>query len=127
MQENWCDPKQEKDPNFDADYLGPYYLAAGQSDDPLLVWRRLSTLGAVPPATREAAEVAAAFIRESPFFDASFYSRRLPEGLDPAVHYVVIGEALGWKPSGILQSAILPGEVCGYQGCQCLAAQAFPE
>ena len=38
-------------------------------------------------------------IRETPFFDASSYGRRLPEGMDPAVHYAVIGEALGWAAS----------------------------
>jgi glycosyltransferase involved in cell wall biosynthesis len=41
----------------------------------------------------------AAFIRQSPFFNAPFYGRRLPEDMDPAVHYAVIGEALGWAPS----------------------------
>ena len=108
------DLEQQKDPGFDADFLRSYYSAAGQSGDPLLVWRKLSTIGVAPPATFEAAEGNAAFIRETPFFDASSYGRRLPEGMDPAVHYAVIGEALGWAASESLRSAILRGMLSGY-------------
>ena len=86
-------------PSFDAAFFGPFYTAAGHSDDPLVVWRNLSRSGAVPPATPEAAETIAATVRLSPFFDAGFYGRHLPSGMDPALHYAVIGEIEGWAPS----------------------------
>lgn len=92
-------PRRDADPGFDAVFLRPFYAASGQWDDPLLVWRNLSTAGAAPPATRQAAEAMAAAVRESSFFSAQFYGQRLPDGMDPALHYVVIGEAMGWSPS----------------------------
>jgi glycosyltransferase involved in cell wall biosynthesis/SAM-dependent methyltransferase len=91
-------PKQDADPSFDAVFLKPFYAAAGRSEEPISVWRDLSAAGAVP-ATRQAAEAVAAAVRQSQFFNTEFYSRRLPEGMDPALHYAVIGEAMGWSPS----------------------------
>ena len=91
--------RQEPEPSFDEAFWGPYYAAAGQRDVPLLVWRDLPATGAVLPTTREAAEAIAAAVRQNPFFDAQFYERRLPKGMDPALHYAIIGESLGWAPS----------------------------
>jgi glycosyltransferase involved in cell wall biosynthesis len=51
------------------------------------------------PTNRAEAEPVADWIRTSPFFDANAYTERLGPGLDPAIHYVVIGELLGWNPS----------------------------
>jgi glycosyltransferase involved in cell wall biosynthesis len=95
----FCEPQREPELNFDAAFVGPYYAAAGQTANPLRVWRNLSTRGAVPPTTHEEAEAIASTVRQSEFFDAEFYGQGLPQGVDPALHYVVIGEALEWAPS----------------------------
>ncbi len=95
----WLPSFEMRNPSFDAAFLAPLYAAAGRSGDPLSVWRNLSSMGAIPPTNREAAEAMAAAVRRSSLFDAQFYGARLPKGVDPALHYVVIGEILEWAPS----------------------------
>ena len=95
----WYGANQDQ-PDIDAGFLLPFYAAAGQAGHPVSVWRDLRGKGgAVPPATREEAEKMATAVRANPDFDAEFYSRRLPENIDPALHYAVVGEILGWAPS----------------------------
>ena len=89
----------EPNESFDSAFLQPFYEAAGLSSPPLSVWRELFALGMCVPRTRKLAKRMAALVRQSPLFDAAFYARRLPEGMDPALHYVVVGECLEWKPS----------------------------
>ena len=51
------------------------------------------------PTNRTEAEALANRIRTSRFFDAETYAEGLSRGLDPAIHYAVIGELLGRSPS----------------------------
>jgi glycosyltransferase involved in cell wall biosynthesis len=85
---------------FEGQFLLPYYQSAGLTGPPALTWLELSIMpGRRVPSSRAEAESMADRFRSSPFFDAAEYARRLPTGLDPAVHYVVVGEVLGWPPS----------------------------
>lgn len=86
-------------PRFDGDFLAPYYAAAGLSEPPAYIWLALAGAGGALPANQAEAEHLAAPLRASVLFDTAYYRRRLPQGLDPALHYAVIGEALGWRPS----------------------------
>ncbi|MCX5493264.1 methyltransferase domain-containing protein [Kaistia dalseonensis] len=86
-------------PHVDAAFVRPFYAAAGQIGNPIRIWRKLSENGAAPPATIAEAKQMAAEVRVSPYFDADFYGRRLPSDMDAALHYVIVGENLGWAPS----------------------------
>jgi glycosyltransferase involved in cell wall biosynthesis len=76
----------EPRPDFEGAYLQPFYEATGAYGPPL-------------PSTRGEAEARANRIRASTLFDSAWYGRFLPEGIDPALHYVIAGEAAGWRPS----------------------------
>ncbi|MDQ6670567.1 MAG: glycosyltransferase [Chloroflexota bacterium] len=89
----------EPNAQFDGTFLRPFYEAAGHRGPPALTWLDLSALGIRVPRTRAEAEHIAARVRASDVFDAAAYSRLLPAGMDPALHYTVIGEGLGWPPS----------------------------
>jgi glycosyltransferase involved in cell wall biosynthesis len=89
----------EPNAGFEGAFLRPFYEAAGAFGPPVLTWLDLSALGFRAPSTRAEAEQVADRVRVSDYFDAASYSRRLPAGMDPALHYVVIGEWLGWQPS----------------------------
>jgi len=85
---------------FEGQFLLPYYESAGRSGPPALTWLELSVMpGRRAPVNRVEAELLASSIRSSPLFDAAAYAKRLPADLDPAIHYVVVGELLGWQPS----------------------------
>src|SRR5208282_4329596 len=66
---------------------------------PALTWLELESMGGPTPANRREAEALAAEVRKCALFDAEWYARQLPKNLDPALHYVVIGERLGRRPS----------------------------
>jgi len=85
---------------FEGAFLRPYYESCGRTGPPAITWLELSILpGRRAPTTRADAEWLAERIRTSPFFDAEMYAQGLPGGLDPAMHYAVIGELLGRCPS----------------------------
>lgn len=91
----------EPSPTFEGRWLYPYYASAGLLDPPALTY---ATLGAAQePAfpNRAAAEKYAAIVRSSDLFDAEFYAKRADNlgQLDPALHYVIVGERLGLAPS----------------------------
>ena len=86
-------------PGFDGAFLSPYYAASGWSGPPLLTHMELSILGGNLPYVRDVAEHLAGLIRASGLLDVDAYARRLSPEIDPCVHYVVVGEALGWRPS----------------------------
>lgn len=88
-------------PDFESEFLLPFYAAAGLDGAPLLHWIELSAGRAALPSSRAEAESYACQLRHSPAFDADAYARRLPEDMDPALHYVIVGEALGWRPSSL--------------------------
>ncbi|QTL03038.1 glycosyltransferase [Aquabacter sp. L1I39] len=86
-------------PRFDGEFLWPFYVAAGLDGPPALHWISLTNTGVSLPANEVEAEARAELVRRSQIFDATLYARRLPEGIDPFLHYVVVGEALGWACS----------------------------
>ena len=95
----------EPNARFDGAFLRPFYEAAGMFKPPAYVWLELSALVDFSPANRREAEEVAAHLRLSPAFDAEFYARRLPAGMDPALHYAVVGEPMGWRASPLFDSA----------------------
>jgi glycosyltransferase involved in cell wall biosynthesis len=99
LEHGWLQGLDPSD-GFDGGFLGPYYEATGWRGPPILTWLELSVMsGRRPPMNREEAEGLANQVRISQFFDAEAYASRLGDKLDPAIHYVVIGELLGWRPS----------------------------
>jgi glycosyltransferase involved in cell wall biosynthesis len=90
----------EPNRHFDGKFLLPYYNTSNVEQAPALTWISLAAMtGYLPPVNRNDAEVMARRVRNSPFFDAVWYARQLPDNLDPALHYVVVGERMGWRPS----------------------------
>jgi glycosyltransferase involved in cell wall biosynthesis len=85
---------------FDGAFLRPFYESAGFLDQPPAgVWLELTSTGYNLPTNRKEAETIAERLRDSPFFDPASYAAYLPAGMDPAIHYVVVGERMGWRPS----------------------------
>ena len=90
------EPREE----FEGEFLLPYYESCARTGPPVLTWLELSIMpGRRAPMNRADAEWLADRIRTSPFFDAKTYAQGLPGGLNPAIHYAVIGELLGRSPS----------------------------
>jgi glycosyltransferase involved in cell wall biosynthesis len=89
------DPRE----GFEGEFLRPFYETVGRRGPPVLVWLEFSARGDRAPSTRGEAEALAELVRRSECFDEDSYSRLLPEGMDPALHYVVVGEREGWRPS----------------------------
>lgn len=85
--------------DFESAFLQPYYEAAGLPGPPLLIWLELIARGGGVPCTEGEARLRAESVRASPLFDSSRYASLIPEGMDPALHYVLVGECLGWRPS----------------------------
>ncbi|PBB64787.1 hypothetical protein CK228_31145 [Mesorhizobium sp. WSM4312] len=95
----------EPNARFDGAFLRPFYQAAGMFKPPAYVWLELSALVDFLPANRREAEEAAAHLRLAHAFDAEYYAHRLPAGMDPALHYAVVGEPLGWRASPFFDSS----------------------
>jgi glycosyltransferase involved in cell wall biosynthesis len=93
--------REEPGRDFEGDFLDPYYRSAGFSDPPATTYARLREAGWPVYATRAAAESVAAVIRGHELFDAEEYATHLgqAEGIDPVLHYVIVGERLGLLPS----------------------------
>ena len=88
-------------PGFHGKELYPYYCSVGFSGPPAITYLNLRAAGAPAYATLAEAERWAAPIRRSKLFDAARYAARINhmEGLDPALHYVILGENMGFAPS----------------------------
>jgi glycosyltransferase involved in cell wall biosynthesis/septal ring factor EnvC (AmiA/AmiB activator) len=87
--------------NFEGRFLDPYFRSAGFDGPPVMTYIRLRAAGWPVYATREQAERIASLIRASNLFDAAAYAARhsgIGE-LDPALHYVIVGEQMGVMPS----------------------------
>jgi glycosyltransferase involved in cell wall biosynthesis len=99
LEQGWLqglDPRE----GFEGEFLSPYYEASGWCGPPALTWLELSVMpGQRAPMNRAEAEWLTKLIRTSRFFDTETYAQRLCGKLDPVMHYVVIGELLGWRPS----------------------------
>jgi glycosyltransferase involved in cell wall biosynthesis len=89
----------EPNPFFEGAFLSPYYNTVPFDQPPALTWLELESMGGPTPSNRLEAETLASEVRKSDYFDAKWYERNIPKGLDPALHYVVLGEQLGWRPS----------------------------
>jgi glycosyltransferase involved in cell wall biosynthesis len=93
----------EPGPHFEGGFLYPYYCTIGFTGPPALTYVMLSANGPAAYRTRADAEAAAAAVRNSDYFEASAYREQFPGmgRLDPATHYVLVGEQLGYAPSEI--------------------------
>lgn len=80
-------------------YLRPYLAASGLISPPAVAWLEYELKGAAPPRSEVEANLLAQSVRASSLFDEDYYGRYVPEGIDRALHYVVIGESLGLRPS----------------------------
>ena len=99
LDQGWLQGLEPRE-GFEGEFLRPYYESCGRTGPPALTWLELSIMpGRRAPMNRADAEWLADRIRTSPFFDAETYAQGLPGGLDPAIHYAVIGELLGRSPS----------------------------
>jgi len=80
-------------------FFRSYFESAGWMDPPAITWLELSSMGVFPPRTRAKAEYLANEVRKCVDFDAAYYSENLNPDLDPALHYAIIGESIGRRPS----------------------------
>jgi glycosyltransferase involved in cell wall biosynthesis len=86
--------------HFDGEFLRPFYNTVAETRAPALTWIELASMTGYPAPTNKAdAEAMAQRIRASAMFDSAWYGRRLPDEMDAALHYVVVGERMGWRPS----------------------------
>ena len=93
--------KIEPGPDFEGRFLDLYFRSAGFDGPPAMTYIRLRAAGWPVYATRAQAEPVAALIRASNLFDAAGYAARHGSigELDPALHYVIVGELMGLMPS----------------------------
>ena len=91
----------EPNPDFEGRFLYPYFRSAGLDGPPALTFLMLRAAGWPVYATRAEAQETAWTIGSSGFFDAASYAARAGglKDLDPALHYVLVGEQLGLAPS----------------------------
>jgi glycosyltransferase involved in cell wall biosynthesis/predicted nuclease with TOPRIM domain len=91
----------EPGPDFEGGFLDPYFRSAGFAGPPAMTYIRLRAAGRPVYATRARAEPIAALIRASNLFDAAGYIDRVGSigNMDPALHYVIVGEQMGLIPS----------------------------
>lgn len=91
----------EPNAGFEGAFLYPYYRSAGLDGPPALTFLMLRTAGCPVYATRAQAQATATAIAASPLFDAAGYAARAGglDALDPAMHYVLVGEEMGIAPS----------------------------
>jgi glycosyltransferase involved in cell wall biosynthesis len=87
--------------DIDGPALQPYYRSAGFDGPPALTFLTLQAAGWTVYPTCTAADEATRIVASTPLFDAAAYAARAGglKGLDPALHYVLVGEQLGIPPS----------------------------
>ena len=87
--------------NFEGSFLYPYFRTIGLEGPPAITFITLRAAGWITYPSRAHAENLATLIRDSAFFDAENYAARLklPADIDPALHYVIVGEQAGEAPS----------------------------
>src|SRR5712671_457135 len=91
----------EPSATLECSWLYPYYASAGLTDPPVLTYLALQAARLPVYPRRAEAERVASAVRASGLFDERQYAALadLPDDLDPALHYVVIGERIGFAPS----------------------------
>jgi glycosyltransferase involved in cell wall biosynthesis len=89
----------QRDPKFD--WLGPFFASVGLGGEPGATFSALNAAGYPAYDTPAAAERVARIVRESGLFDEQSYRSHVPNigQLDPALHYVIVGERMGFAPS----------------------------
>ena len=89
----------QRDPSFD--WLGPFFASVGLDGEPGAIFSALRAAGYPVYETPAAAEPVAQIVRASGLFDEQSYRSRVPNlgQLDPALHYVIVGERMGFAPS----------------------------
>src|SRR5215510_4219178 len=96
----WC-ANLEPNRKFEGSFLYPYYRSVGLDGPPALTFLLLRAAGWPVYATRAEAQQTATAIGASVLFDAAGYTARAGglRDLDPALHYVLVGEEMGLAPS----------------------------
>jgi glycosyltransferase involved in cell wall biosynthesis len=91
----------EPGPRFEGASLYPYFRSGGHAGPPAITYLSLRVAGKPNYATLDIAEHWAALIRTSPLFDGLHYVTQIERigSLDPALHYVIVGEPMGIAPS----------------------------
>ena len=92
----------EPGPGFEGSFLAPYFKAVGFHGPPGITYALLRAANWAVYATRAAAEAVAETIRDSGMFDSETYRAFLglsDQPLDPVLHYVLVGERHGIRPS----------------------------
>lgn len=92
----------EPSDSFPGNFLLPYFASMGECGPPAVTWLFLRTAGWTIPASREEIEHLADQVRKTGLFSDSYYAANLPPGaenLDPAIHYIAVGERMGLGPS----------------------------
>jgi glycosyltransferase involved in cell wall biosynthesis len=82
--------------------LLPYFSTLGVDEPPAITWLMLRSSGWPMPEQRGKLKDAAATLRATGLFDEDYYVAQLGPmaiGLDPAIHYLAIGEQMGMPPS----------------------------
>lgn len=90
----------EPSKNFEGSFLYPYYYSVGLDGPPAITFISLQAAGWPVYSTQESVEASARSIRETEWFDPVSY--RVHAGcrdLDPVLHYLIIGERIGFAPS----------------------------
>jgi hypothetical protein len=93
----------EPGPTFEGSFLTPYFKSIGFHGPPAVTYALLRAASWAVYPTRATAEEIAEIIRASGLFDAEAYRSFLGAesgNLDPALHYVLVGERHGFRPSG---------------------------
>jgi glycosyltransferase involved in cell wall biosynthesis len=88
--------------SFPGSFLLPYFATLGITESPAVTWLVLRSAGWPVYDSRAEIESAADLVRNSGLFNEAFYRSQLGSlaaGLDPAIHYVVVGERMGFSPS----------------------------
>src|SRR5664279_5692086 len=83
--------------SFPGNFLLPYFVSMGNCGPPAITWLFLRTAGWPMPGSREEIEHLADQVRKSGLFNDSYYAANLAPGaddLDPAIHYVTVGERM---------------------------------
>jgi glycosyltransferase involved in cell wall biosynthesis len=113
----------EPGPAFEGSFLAPYFKSIGFHGPPAITYALLQAASWAVYPTRMAAEEIAETISASELFDAEGYRAFLgvENGiLDPALHYILVGERYGFRPSegfdpdyyGEQNADVLRGGVC---------------
>jgi len=94
--------------SFPGSLLRPYFSSIGKEEPPAITWIMLRSGGWDIPATWEEILHLSALVRQTGLFDDAFYSKQMGsagEFLNPAIHYVTVGERAGMQPSPAFDSA----------------------